>query len=496
MPDDEPTGSIATSLTFHAGGSIAGERETGNDVDFFAIYLIEGGNYVIDLLGASSDDGTLADPFLYGIFDAEGNRVASSDDDSGVGLNSEINFTAPATGTFYISVGGYSTSTGTYLLSVDISPPIPIGTFDDRPLDTIEVGATLIAERNYGNDTDFFDVELEAGVTYAIDLKGNSTGDGSLSDPYLYGIFDAEGSRVASGDDDAGIGLNSHINFTPLETGTYSISAGGYSSSVGTYTLSVVIAPPIVQAPPPWLSDDPMLLLGTVAEDNLTGGNNTDTIEGGDGNDTLFGGGGDDMLRGGTGDDSLAGGSHSDTLNGSTGDDTLTSFSGANIMWAGSGDDVANGGYGDDIIGGGAGTDTLSGGELNDTLYGGAGDDSLVGGDGKDVLYGGQGNDILSGGNDDDTLWGSMDNDTLTGGDGADTFAFAAGSGLDIITDFDTENDVLMLEGTAADFLKLEDVAAVSVEFAAGLMINLGGGDAVFLMGVSLGDLDTMTLEL
>ena len=68
--------------------------------------------------------------------------------------------------------------------------------------------------------------------------------------------------------------------------------------------------------------------------------------------------------------------------------------------------------------------------------------------------------------------------------------------GLDIITDFDAENDVLMLEGTATDFLKLEDIAAVTVSFAGGLMINLGGGDAVFLAGVSLGDLETMTLEL
>ena len=496
MPDDEPTGSIDTSLTFHAGGSIAGERETGDDIDYFAISLIEGGTYVIDLLGASSNDGTLADPFLYGIFDAFGNRVASSDDDSGVGLNSEINFTAPATGTFYISVGGYSTSTGTYLLSVDISPPIPIGTFDDKPLDTIEVGATLIAERNFGNDTDFFDVELEAGVTYAIDLKGSSTGDGSLSDPYLYGIFDAEGNRVASGDDDAGIGLNSHINFTPLETGTYSISAGGYSSSVGTYTLSVMIAPPIVQAPPPWLADDPMLLLGTVEDDNLTGGNNTDTIEGGDGNDTLFGAGGEDVLRGGTGDDSLAGGSHSDTLNGGAGDDLLTSFSGTNIMWAGSGDDVANGGGGDDIIGGGAGADTLSGGELNDTIYGSDGDDSIAGGDGKDILYGGTGGDRVSGGNGDDMLWGGTGADTLTGGDGVDTFAFTAGSGLDIITDFNADEDVLMLAGTTTDFVKPEDVVDAASEFAGGLLIQLGGGDIVFLAGVSLSDIETMTLEL
>jgi len=511
MPDDEPTGSIATGRIVAAGGSITGDRETSNDIDYIAVYLIEGGSYVFDLLGRNTGDGTLYDPYLYGIYDATGTRVANHDDDGGIGFNSRIDFVAPETGTYYVAAGAYYTRTGTYTLSVSINPPVPEEHLADATEGTIDIGGSVTGDRETTTDSDFYSVNLAAGVTYSFDLEGYYTGAGTLRDPYIFGIYDSAGNRISPSDDDSGVGLNSRLLFTPSETGIYSISVGGYYYYTGTYTLSVDYVLPKVGDP---FSEEPLLILGSSGDDSLVGAGNADTIDGGDGNDSLFGfaggdilhggngadmlagGYGDDILRGGSGNDILDGGYGNDLLGGGAGDDSLVSFGGTNTMWAGGGDDQATGGRDDDIIGGGAGDDILSGGLRNDTLYGGAGDDSLLGGDGKDALYGGQGNDTLSGGNDDDTLWGSMGNDTLTGGDGTDTFVFTAGSGLDIITDFDAENDVLMLEGTATDFLKLEDIAAVTVSFAGGLMINLGGGDAVFLAGVSLGDLETMTLEL
>ncbi len=81
---------------------------------------------------------------------------------------------------------------------------------------------------------------LESGTAYRIDLEGSPTGDGTLSDPYLRGVYDAEGNLVpGTPDDDGGEALNSRLAFTPDTSGTYYIAAGAYGSHTGTYTLSV-----------------------------------------------------------------------------------------------------------------------------------------------------------------------------------------------------------------------------------------------------------------
>ena len=80
---------------------------------------------------------------------------------------------------------------------------------------------------------------------------------------------------------------------------------------------------------------------------------------------------------------------------------------------------------------------------------GGAGNDTLVGNDGANLLEGGAGNDTLTGGAGDDAL---------AGGAGADTYLFAAGSGVDRITE--TGQDTrLLIDGIAADDLYYADGA-------------------------------------
>ncbi len=102
-------------------------------------------------------------------------------------------------------------------------------------------------------------------------------------------------------------------------------------------------------------------------------------------------------------------------------------------------------------------------GTTGDTLNGYAGNDRLYGLGGNDTLAGGGGNDTLVGGAGDDTLNGGAGSDTMTGGAGTDTFTISSGqslaviggsgnngtiSGYDRITDFDTVNDILDLNGT------------------------------------------------
>ena len=73
----------------------------------------------------------------------------------------------------------------------------------------------------------------------------------------------------------------------------------------------------------------------------------------------------------------------------------------------------------------------------NDALFGGTGDDNLQGDGGDDTIYGGQGVDTLEGG---------TGNDFLRGGTHADTFVFSDGDGADVIDDFSTIQDILMLD--------------------------------------------------
>ena len=102
------------------------------------------------------------------------------------------------------------------------------------------VGDSTTGDIEFRGDRDWFAVTLEAGKTYRIDLEGSPTGDGTLSDPYLRGVHDADGVRIAgTKNDDGGTGFNSRLLFTAGDAGTYYVAAGAYADRVGTYTLSV-----------------------------------------------------------------------------------------------------------------------------------------------------------------------------------------------------------------------------------------------------------------
>jgi Ca2+-binding RTX toxin-like protein len=93
---------------------------------------------------------------------------------------------------------------------------------------------------------------------------------------------------------------------------------------------------------------------------------------------------------------------------------------------------------GSDILTGTAGNDSIDGGNGSDILFGNAGNDTLIGGIGTDFLVGGAGDDLLDGGNGSDTLRGGL---------GEDIFVFAAGEGIDTITDFSLGTDKIGLTG-------------------------------------------------
>ena len=181
-------------------------------------------------------------------------------------------------------------------------------------------------------------------------------------------------------------------------------------------------------------------VLGTEANDSLTGDLLDDVLQGFGGDDILFGNDGDDELHGGagndqitagTGNDRVFGGSYSDTIWGNEGNDTIDAGSGFDVVFGGQGDDTIYGHWGKDTLDGGEGADRVDGGVGDDLIYGQSGSDILDGGQGNDTIHGGSEQDTISGGDGDDTIHAGTYADTVHGDAGNDTIW--ASSGWDVV---------------------------------------------------------------
>ena len=248
ITDDHP-GSTDTGAAVAVEGSVAGEIEYAGDRDWFAVTLEAGKTYRIDLEGSSTGAGTLDDPYLGGVYDADGFRIYSTANDSVPGGNSRSFFTPTEDATYYVSAGADGNDTGTYTLSVtEIVDDFAAG---PATIGTVTIGGPATGTIEYAHDFDWFAVTLEAGKTYRIDLEGSSTGAGTHDNPYLggvydadylRGVYDADGFRIYSTANDSVPGGNSRSFFTPTEDATYYVSAGDNGNDTGTYTLSVTEA--------------------------------------------------------------------------------------------------------------------------------------------------------------------------------------------------------------------------------------------------------------
>ena len=242
--DDDYSQATGQAGTVEVGSSATGEIETVDDRDWFAVSFVAGKAYRIKLEGSATDQGTLDDPRLRGIFKADGgdqdnNLIAGTgDNDSGVGLNSEVLYHATETATYYVAAGAHGSSTGTYRLSVAELGDDYVGSTGTTG--TVDVGGSVTGDIEYGHDRDWFAVSLVAGTKYSIKLEGSPTGQGTLDDTYIHGIYNEDGELIPdTGNDDSGLGFNSEVVYVATESATYYIAAGGYGSSKGTYRLSV-----------------------------------------------------------------------------------------------------------------------------------------------------------------------------------------------------------------------------------------------------------------
>ncbi len=130
--------------------------------------------------------------------------------------------------------------------------------------------------------------------------------------------------------------------------------------------------------------------------------------------------------------------------------------------------DIVVGGQGADVVVGGQGFDFVFGNEANDFVFGNEANDTIIAGQGADTVFAGQG---------DDSILGSEGNDSMFGNEGADRFAFAIGSGADVIGDFN---------GAAGDRLTLFGQTYVQGTSGDGdVLLTLSGGGTIELNGVA-----------
>ena len=275
-------------------------------------------------------------------------------------------------------------------------------------------------------DEDWVQIELQAGLTYEINLTGDGA-DGAADT--ILRIYNASGEQVAMNDDvDLAAGnRNSMVSFTPESSGTYYIGATSYTANPnqenwGDYRITVSnpggIAPMDEDSDSDTETgqdadlslDDFNLIVGTEAADILTGTQGDDALIGGPGDDELDAQDGNDVLVGGLGADILSGGAGNDTA---SYDEPDLSNSGVTVDLS-SGEAHRGAAEGDtfphlvsieyldedgniqqamvpDI-------ENLRGTEFHDILTGTHGPNRLEGLGSLDYLYGLAGNDVLLGG--------------------------------------------------------------------------------------------------
>ena len=260
---DDYSQDLNTSGSLSPGNSVNGSIEKLGDRDWFSLDLTAGEILQLQLIGTTSASkicpcfscnqkkyGTnsesrksinedknlfsgesLRDPFLR-LYDKNGDLLYSNDD-SGIDLNSLIQFEAVYTGKYFASAGGYNDNyLGYYTLSL---------TIDDFANDISSEGVLTYGQEIFGNlevqgDKDWFALNATKGDQFQIDLIGLSLIDSNLN------LYSNNGDLLASNDDFSSDGLDSRIIYSSTYSGNYYVSVEGFKNRYkGSYSLSATL---------------------------------------------------------------------------------------------------------------------------------------------------------------------------------------------------------------------------------------------------------------
>ena len=224
------------------------------DVDIYQITGVPGSTFTVTTSQPSV--GTSMDTVLR-LFNSAGAQVAFNDNFTG--LYSQINYTFPLAGTYYVGVsGGGNTSynpsvagsgvvgsgTGVYRLdmSLDVGDTFATASATGIALTgTFTRSSTTIGDGVLGiSDVDMYKISGAVGSTLFA-MTGQPASIATGVDTVLR-IFDSSGVEVAFNDDFGG--PYSQINYTLPATGVYYIGVSGGAGSTGDYSLKLALYSP------------------------------------------------------------------------------------------------------------------------------------------------------------------------------------------------------------------------------------------------------------
>jgi hypothetical protein len=244
---EDHAGNRFTSSGLAPNGSLDGKIDFSGDQDWFATTLTLGKTYWFGMEGDPTDAGTLLDPVLRLLAGggATPTVVVASNDDSGIGNNAFLSYTATATGTYYLSAQTNPGALGSYRVSEVAADDYAGGPGTTR---TLTNGSGVNANIGFAGDTDWFRAVLMAGTTYWIDVVGGAAVPGTLADPYLL-LLGNDGANVLATNDDSGVGLDAFLSYTPTATGTYYLRAQANGTGTGFYRLNFAVADDYAASP-------------------------------------------------------------------------------------------------------------------------------------------------------------------------------------------------------------------------------------------------------
>ncbi|HEY6433889.1 MAG TPA: calcium-binding protein [Acetobacteraceae bacterium] len=189
------------------------------------------------------------------------------------------------------------------------------------------------------------------------------------------------------------------------------------------------------------------------ASETIVGGAGSTTIWGGSSALDFFGSGSALLVNGPNANTTMVGSTGAETAFGGASAHEVAFVGSSSLLFAAGSNDSTTivGGTNPATLFGSAGSSITYFSTAGGALYSaGSGSETLnaAGSTSANTIFGGSGNDSLAGGAGNDLLVAGTGNSTLSGGGGNNTFLFVSGhaGGVDIVTDFNA-NDLLLLSG-------------------------------------------------
>ena len=237
--EDTIPGGITTTSTLSPGSFVTSEIDTSGDSDWFSITLTAGQTYTFSTF---LPGGGLSDSILT-LYNSAGVQIVQNDDANTAArlYYSEITFTATTSGTYFLGVSGFGSSTGQYYLS-STRPQNDAIAGSASTSASLTIGAVPTAGTlDQTGDRDWYAVTLQAGQIY--EFTTSSTGNASDVDTTIT-IRDANGNVLGFNDDSSG--TYSRVRFEAPSSGTFYIDVGGWADSQsGPYQIAAIVAPPL-----------------------------------------------------------------------------------------------------------------------------------------------------------------------------------------------------------------------------------------------------------